>query len=70
MTCQKEEVQVNYFWEKKIFVFLVMKRFELPVYDKPLFENTSNDAEYLRNANMTSLIELIDQLCIDTFYMY
>lgn len=70
MTCQKEEVQVNYLWEKKIFVFLVMKRFELPVYDKPLFENTSNDAEYLRNANMTSLIELIDQLCIDTFYMY
>lgn len=56
--------------KKDFFFFLVMKRFELPVYDKPLFENTSNDAEYLRNANMTSLIELIDQLCIDTFYMY
>lgn len=56
--------------KKKIFVFLIMKRFELPVYNKPLFENTSNDAEYLRDANMTSLIELIDQLCIVCFYIY
>lgn len=47
-----------------------MKRFELPVYDKPIFANDASDNDNLNFANMTSLIELIDQLCINYFIIY